>query len=164
VAAQYTQSASAGGIVGLALVMACFYGMAAFHVWLALHTWRNPDRFGSTAGILSFRVGESVGRGLARGVAVVAGAFVCLPCFTLSAAVGMASPSPGVWKWVAGAFLAGFVAAVPLLAVIVVFNRPRFLVVPYMRHLDRAAIRGGSLSPRERLSGLRRTGRSDVSD
>jgi hypothetical protein len=72
----------------------------------------------------------------------------------------MGSASPGVWKWIAGAFVAAFTAAVPLLAVIVVFNRPRFLVVPYMRHLDRAAIRGGSPSLRERAEGLRqRVGR-----
>ncbi|MBS2965117.1 hypothetical protein KGA66_18820 [Actinocrinis puniceicyclus] len=152
-----------GGIVGLALVITCFYGMVAVHVWIAVRTWRNPNRFGRTAEILSFRVGESVGRGLARGVAVVAGALVCGGCVILSGAVGMASPNPEVWKWVAGAFLVAFVAAVPLLIVIVVFNRPRFLVVPYMRHLNRAAIRGGSSSLRERLSGLRRAGRSDSS-
>ena len=162
-AAQDAQPASVGGIVGLALVMTCFYGMVALHVWLAVRTWRDPDRLGRTAEILSFRLGESVGRGLARGVVVLAGALVCAGFFILSGAVGMALPNPGVWKWVAGAFLVAFVATVPLLVVIVVFNRPRFLVVPYMRHLDRTAIRGGSLSLRERLSGLRRAGRSESS-
>jgi hypothetical protein len=153
-----------GDVIGLTLVMTLFYGMVALFVWLAIRTWRRPDYFASTAETLSFRVGRSVGSGLARGVVVVAGAFVCLGCFVLFGLVGMASASPGVWKWVAGAFGAACVAAVPLLATIVIFNRPRFLVVPYMRHLDRAAIRGGSLSLRERLSKRRRTSRSDASD
>lgn len=95
-----------------------------------------------------------VGRGLARGVAVVGAAFVCLACFVFAGLAGMASANPGTWKWVAGAFAAVAVAAMPLLAVIVVFNRPRFLVVPYMRQLDRPTIRGRSPSLRERLEAL----------
>lgn len=157
--AQSAIPSSVGGTMGVALVMMCFIGMAAFHAWLAISTWGDPDRFGRTASLLSFRVGEFVGRGLARGVAVVAGASLCLACFMLSALAGMASPAPGVWKWISVCLLAGYLAAVPLLAVIVAFNRPRFLVVPYMRHLDRTAIRGGSLSLRERVSRARRSGR-----
>jgi hypothetical protein len=33
------------------------------------------------------------------------------------------------------AFFFAYLAAIPLLVVIVVFNRPKFLIVPYMRHL-----------------------------
>lgn len=149
------QPLSVSGAVGLCLVVICFLGMAAFNVWLAVRTWRNPEHFSRTASILSTRVGAEVGRGLARGVAVVGGAFVCLTCFLFAGLAGMGSTSPGVWKWVVGVFGAAFTASVPLLAVIVVFNRPRFLVVPYMRYLDRAAIRGGSPSLRERVEELR---------
>jgi hypothetical protein len=116
--------------------------------------------FSRTASILSTRVSDEVSRGLARGVAVVGAAFVCLACFVFTGLAGMASTKPGAWKWVAGAFLAAFMAAWPLLAVIVKFNRPRFPVVPYMRQLDRVAIRVGSPSLHERLRApARRIGR-----
>lgn len=88
--------ATTGSIVSLALGPACICGMAALQVWLAVTTWRNPDRFERTAWTLSTRVGISVGRGLARKVAVLAGAFVCLTCFMLSGILGMASPTPGI--------------------------------------------------------------------
>lgn len=153
------EAMSTGDVVGLCLVVVCFLGIATFNVWFAVRTWRDVEQFSRTASILSTKVGDAVGRGLARGVAVVGAASVCLACFVFAGLAGMASANPGVWKWVAGAFVAVAVAAVPLLAVIVVFNRPRFLIVPYMRELDRATIRGGSPSLRERLEALeQRTG------
>jgi hypothetical protein len=48
------------------------------------------------------------------------------------------------------AFFCVYLAAVPLLTVIVVFNRPKFLVVPYMRHLDRAGIKAYNRRRRRR--------------
>lgn len=136
-----TQPSSLGGVVGGGLILIFLAGMAVFYAWVAVRTWRDPDRFARTASMMSFRVGAHVGRGLARGSAVVAAAFVCLALFCSCAALSNVGPKAGAWHVVTGGLLGAFMAAFPVLACIVMFNRPRFLVVPYMRHLDRAQIR-----------------------
>jgi hypothetical protein len=136
-----TQPLSLGGIVGSALILLFFAGMAVFYTWVAVRTWRDPDRFARTASMMSSRVGSHVGRGLARGSIVVAAASICLALFCTCAAFTNISPKARVWHEVSGGFLGAFIATFPVLTCIVMFNRPRFLVVPYMRHLDRAQIR-----------------------
>lgn len=102
---------------------------------------------------MSLRIGSTAADGLARGLVVYAAQFVCLLLMCVCVGFGDPSRQGGVFRWVGVGLLACFVAGIPLLVVITWFNQPRFLVVPYLRHLDRAALR----ERRQTLSGQRRT-------
>ncbi|MBY8888632.1 hypothetical protein K7472_27870 [Streptomyces sp. PTM05] len=76
-------------------------------------------------------------RGLARGIAIVTWTYLCIAALVTC---GVAWSGLRAVGWV---FTAGFVGSVPLLVLVVAFNRPRFLVIPSARHLTRADVKAG---------------------
>jgi hypothetical protein len=132
-----------GNVVAAALVVLLFAGVVAACVRIAVRTWTDAGRFDETASFFRRRASTAVANGLARGIAVFAAQWICAACAVILVMIGMASRS-GAWMVTAAFLFAGFFATFPLLFMICLFNRPRPLVVPYMRDLDRAAIRAAS--------------------
>jgi hypothetical protein len=134
----------------VALGIAALCAISGSFIWSAVRTWHDPGKFDTTVNHLSRRCPDSVARGLARGIAVVAAAFTSLTLFVISALLGFLLGQQTVGASAAVVFFLAYLAAIPLLVVIVVFNRPKLLVVPYMRHLDRAEIRADNRRRRRR--------------
>ncbi len=132
-----------GNVIVGALVILLFGGVAAACVRIAVRTWKDPGRFDETASAFRVRAGKPTSNGLARGVAVFAAQWVCMACAVVLVVIG-GGPRPSAWTAAAGVFFAGFFVGFPLLFSISIFNRPRSLVVPYKRNLDRAAIRAAA--------------------
>jgi hypothetical protein len=141
-------TAGAGAELRIALGIAALCVISGFFIWSAVRTWRDPEKFDAT--VNNLRLPGSVARGCARGIAVVAAAFTSLALFGISWILGLLLGHQRVGASAAVAFFFAYLAAVPLLVVIVVFNRPKFLVVPYMRHLDRAGIKADNGRRRRR--------------
>jgi hypothetical protein len=138
---------AAGAGLRIALGIAALCVISGFFIWSAVRTWRDPEKFDATVNNLGL---GSLARGCARGIAVVAAAFTSLALFVISWILGLLLGQQRVGASAAVAFFCVYLAAVPLLTVIVVFNRPKFLVVPYMRHLDRAGIKADNRRRRRR--------------
>lgn len=138
---------AAGAGLRIALGIAALCVISGFFIWSAVRTWRDPEKFDATVNNLGL---GSVAQGCARGIVVVAAAFTSLALFVISWILGLLLGQQRVGASAAVAFFCAYLAAVPLLAVIVVFNRPKFLVVPYMRHLDRAGIKADNRRRRRR--------------
>ncbi|MBR7839180.1 hypothetical protein KDL01_38315 [Actinospica durhamensis] len=151
---QAEASYAAASPVGFCFVMAMFGLLAGRMCWLAVRQWRDPGQFGRGTAFMSSGLGPTAADGLVRGFVVYAAQFVCL--LLMCACVGLGDPSrqDGGFRWVAVALLVCFTAGFPLLVAITWFNQPRFLVVPYLRHLDRAALRERRQTLRGRRPGV----------
>ncbi|MET7652110.1 hypothetical protein [Streptomyces sp. NPDC005486] len=120
-----------GGLIALALVVT----LAVRYVVVAVRLWGHPERAPDAAD--SFSVKEAPGWVLTRGVVVVAANFVLMAVMVIAAAVGQAvtrTQKPvEPWLGISAAAMGGMMLCWLLIILIGIFNRPRFLVVPYLR-------------------------------
>jgi hypothetical protein len=127
--------------------------IAAWFASLAIRLWRDSSRFDHAVDVFTGQLSATAAEGLARGFVVPAAQFLCLELFCACAAFGGVGPGAGWLRWPAAVLLVCFMAGFPLIFAITLFNRPRFLVVPYLRHVDPALLR-----ERRRMVKARRRG------
>jgi hypothetical protein len=119
-------------VVGGFCALLLFVVLPVHFVRIAFRVWRDPERASDTA--LSFSVRGAPGWVLTRGVVVVAAHFILMAVAlgtTLVGATMTRTREPWVTIAVVGA--AGVMLCWLLIVLIGIFNRPRFLVVPYLR-------------------------------
>jgi hypothetical protein len=120
-----------GGLIALALFMA----LAVRYVVAAVRLWGHPERAPDAA--RSFSVRGAPGWVLTRGVVVVAANFVFMAIMVIAVAVGLAvtgTQKPAeLWFGISAVAIGGMVLCWLLNILIGIFNRPRFLVLPYLR-------------------------------
>ncbi|MEU6171309.1 hypothetical protein ABZ832_05225 [Streptantibioticus parmotrematis] len=116
------------------------WALAARPAWYAVRLWRDPSLPRDDDLPFTMRVSKSTARGLARGIAVVTWTYFCIAALVTCGVAWSAWSGLRAVGWV---FIAGFAGSVPLLVLVVTFNRPRFLVIPSARHLTRADIKAG---------------------
>lgn len=120
-----------GGLVALAL----FVALAVRYVVWAVRLWGHPERAPDAA--RSFSVRGAPGWVLARGVVVVAANFVFMAVMVIAPAVGQAvtrTQEPAEpWLVISAVAIGGMMLCWLLIIMIGIFNKPRFLVVPYLR-------------------------------
>jgi hypothetical protein len=120
-----------GGVIALALIVA----LAVRYVVVAVRLWGHPERAPDVA--RSFSVRGAPGWVLTRGVVVVAANFVFMAIMVIASAVGLAvtrTQKPAEpWSGMSAAAIGGMMLCWMLIILIGIFNRPRFLVLPYLR-------------------------------
>jgi hypothetical protein len=120
-----------GGVIALALIVA----LAVRYVVVAVRLWGHPERAPDAA--RSFSVRGAPGWVLTRGVVVVAANFVFMAIMVIASAVGLAvtrTQKPAEpWSGMSAAAIGGMMLCWMLIILIGIFNRPRFLVLPYLR-------------------------------
>ncbi|MFG3202311.1 hypothetical protein [Streptomyces sp. NPDC048192] len=120
-----------GGLIALALIVA----LAVRYVVVAVRLWGHPERAPDAA--RSFSVRGAPGWVLTRGVVVVAANFVFMAIMVIALAVGLAvtrTQKPAEpWLAMSAAAIGGMILCWILIILIGIFNRPRFLVLPYLR-------------------------------
>ncbi|MGR6971710.1 hypothetical protein ACU639_19350 [Streptomyces cynarae] len=120
-----------GGLIALAL----FVALAVWYVVVAVRLWRHPERAPDVADLFSVR--GAPGWVLTRGVVVVAANFVLMAIMVIAAAVGQTvtrTQKPAEpWLGISAVAMGGMMLCWLLIILIGIFNRPRFLVVPYLR-------------------------------
>ncbi|MER6956682.1 hypothetical protein [Streptomyces sp. NPDC000618] len=118
-------------------ILAGLIALAVRYVRLAVRVWREPERAPDTAQSLSIRIGIGGGWVLTRGVVVLAAHWVFLAIAMIAATVGEGASGAGrpaePWLVIALSGAAGVLLCWLLIVPIAMFNRPRFLVVPYLR-------------------------------
>lgn len=122
-------------MVGVMFALFLVVVLPVRYVWIAIRVWRDPTRAVDAAS--SFSVRGAPGWVLTRGVAVVATQFVFMGVFVatapLAARVGRAQKHAEPWWAISLVAGAGVLLCWLLITLIGIFNRPRFLVVPYLR-------------------------------
>ncbi|MFE2102456.1 hypothetical protein [Streptomyces sp. NPDC059468] len=120
-----------GGLIALALLVA----LALRYVVVAVRLWGHPERAPDAA--QAFSVRGAPGWVLTRGVVVVAANFVLMAVMMIALVVGLAvtrTQKPAEpWLWISAVAIGGMMLCWLLIILIGIFNRPRFLVVPYLR-------------------------------
>ncbi|MGQ5634424.1 MULTISPECIES: hypothetical protein [unclassified Streptomyces] len=120
-----------GGLIALALIVA----LAVRYVVVAVRLWGHPERAPDAA--RSFSVRGAPGWVLTRGVVVVAANCVFMAIMVIALAVGLAvtrTQKPAEpWLGMSAAAIGGMILCWILIILIGIFNRPRFLVLPYLR-------------------------------
>ncbi|MEV1066905.1 hypothetical protein [Streptomyces sp. NPDC050263] len=118
-------------------ILAGLLALAVRYVWLAVRVWREPERAPDAALSLSTRIGIGGGWALTRGVVVLAAHWVFMAIAVIAATVGEGASGDGrpaePWMVIALSGAAGVLSCWLLMVPIAIFNRPRFLVVPYLR-------------------------------
>ncbi|MGW2936924.1 hypothetical protein ACWDA7_34895 [Streptomyces sp. NPDC001156] len=109
--------------------------LAVRFVVVAVRLWGHPERAPDAA--RSFSVRGAPGWILLRGVVVVAANFVFMAIMVIALAVGLAVTatrnSAEPWLWISAVAIGGMMLCWLLIILIGIFNRPRFLLVPYLR-------------------------------
>ncbi|MFF3873208.1 hypothetical protein [Streptomyces sp. NPDC001978] len=109
--------------------------LAVRYVVAAVRLWEHPERAPDAA--RSFSVRGAPGWVIARGVVVVAAHFVLMAIAMIALSVGAAvtrTQKPAEPWWAISLVAGGGMILCWLLIILVgIFNRPRFLVVPYLR-------------------------------
>ncbi|MFJ3336010.1 hypothetical protein [Streptomyces sp. NPDC086766] len=120
-----------GGLIAPALLVA----LAVRYVVVAVRLWGHPERAADAA--RSFRVRGAPGWVLTRGVVVVAANFVFMAIMVIALVLGLAvtrTRKPAEpWSGISAVAIGGMTICWLLIILIGIFNRPRFLVVPYLR-------------------------------
>ncbi|MFF4799730.1 hypothetical protein ACFY1U_15125 [Streptomyces sp. NPDC001351] len=118
-----------GGLFALSVLVA----LAVRFVVAAVRLWGHPERAPEAA--RSFSVRGAPGWVIARGIVVVAAHFVlmAIAVIALGTAVTQTRKPAGPWWAISLAAGSGVILCWLLIILIGIFNRPRFLVVPYLR-------------------------------
>ncbi|MEU6368065.1 hypothetical protein ABZ876_20540 [Streptomyces sp. NPDC046931] len=120
-----------GGFIALAL----FVALAVRYVVVAVRLWGHPERAPDAA--QSFSVRGAPGWALTRGVVVVAASFVLMAVMVIALVVGLAvtrTQKPAEpWLGISAVSIGGMLLCWLLILLIGIFNKPRFLVLPYLR-------------------------------
>jgi hypothetical protein len=125
----------APAIVGIA-----FFGLVGgFLTWRTFRMWRDPDYYQKVISqSTTLPVSAEVARGLTRGTAPLAAALLCAALFTPlvvytdggGRGVTQGPPALAYLEW---ALILVFLVAMAAHLCIAWFNRPKFLVPPYLR-------------------------------
>ncbi|WP_159039603.1 hypothetical protein [Streptomyces sp. TP-A0356] len=118
-----------GGLIALAVLVA----LAVRYVVVAVRLWRHPERASEAA--RSFSVRGAPGWVITRGIVVVAAHFVLMAIAVIALGTAVTQTQKPAEPWWAISLVAGggVILCWLLITLIGVFNRPRFLVVPYLR-------------------------------
>ncbi|MFK4099663.1 hypothetical protein ACI2L1_06220 [Streptomyces sp. NPDC019531] len=122
-------------MIGGSIALALFVALAVRYVVVAVRLWRHPERAPDAA--QSFSVRGAPGWVLTRGVVVVAANFVFMAIMMIALVVGLAvtrtQKLAEPWLGMSAAAIGGMILCWLLIILIGIFNRPRFLVLPYLR-------------------------------
>ena len=128
-------------ILLVALVILLFGGTATFGNWLAWKVWHDPGSFEGAVALAQGRLDRRTARSVARGLAAVAIYFDWLFAVMVFDLALPVIPHTAAWETVAAIIVAGLIVWPLVILWVTAFNRPKFLIVPYQRHLTRADLR-----------------------